>query len=352
MPGFDYSKWDKLELSDDEDSHPGAQFIEADSLRRIKRHSHQEKALQRKQKELEIKKQAERDEEAKRSLELQLGSASASDADEVRAKLKDLEVKAAEREDAMQTMEREATFDAEEFCQDAWSHSLVGKACSSDSYQNMDYDEFVAAHKKIMDKYIGSVRSNDDNMSFMEENTFLLHEHALGYMLLEALDRGMKEQYKAMRRIVKQKFHIKSLLDFAETTKKDARSAVRPFFKRLSDDEEVAKDYEQSFETLYEKLVERAKEKVKEEAAAAEMDAEELSREDRLGPGGLDPVEVFETLPMPMQEAYQNQDVQAMRDFVDQLPLDQARLHMRRMVDSGLWVPEPGSDPGIALRDD
>ena len=35
--GFDYSKWDKLELSDDEDDHPGAQFIEANTLRRIKR---------------------------------------------------------------------------------------------------------------------------------------------------------------------------------------------------------------------------------------------------------------------------------------------------------------------------
>ena len=38
--GFDYSKWDKLELSDDEDDHPGAQFIEANTLRRIKRQSH------------------------------------------------------------------------------------------------------------------------------------------------------------------------------------------------------------------------------------------------------------------------------------------------------------------------
>ena len=32
--GFDYSKWDKLELSDDEDTHPGAKFIEEQTLRR------------------------------------------------------------------------------------------------------------------------------------------------------------------------------------------------------------------------------------------------------------------------------------------------------------------------------
>ena len=43
MPGFDYSKWDNLELSDDEDHHPGAQFIEANTLRRIKREAHENK---------------------------------------------------------------------------------------------------------------------------------------------------------------------------------------------------------------------------------------------------------------------------------------------------------------------
>ena len=42
MPGgFNYSRWDKLELSDDEDTHPGAQFIEKNTLRRIKRESHE-----------------------------------------------------------------------------------------------------------------------------------------------------------------------------------------------------------------------------------------------------------------------------------------------------------------------
>ena len=48
MPsGFDYSKWDKLELSDDEDDHPGAKFIEENTLRRIKRESHERQEAER-----------------------------------------------------------------------------------------------------------------------------------------------------------------------------------------------------------------------------------------------------------------------------------------------------------------
>lgn len=34
----------------------------------------------------------------------------------------------------------------------------------------------------------------------------------------------------------------------------------------------------------------------------------ELSREERIGPGGLDPVEVFQSLPESMQEAFESQD--------------------------------------------
>ena len=40
---------------------------------------------------------------------------------------------------------------------------------------------------------------------------------------------------------------------------------------------------------------------------------EELSREERLGPGGLDPVEVFGTLPEAMQEAFQSKEVGALQ---------------------------------------
>ena len=58
MPaGFNYSKWDKLELSDDEDTHPGAQFIEKNTLRRIKRESHEVKEHERQQKIAELRAQ-------------------------------------------------------------------------------------------------------------------------------------------------------------------------------------------------------------------------------------------------------------------------------------------------------
>jgi cell division cycle protein 37 len=209
-----------------------------------------------------------------------------------------------------------------------------------------------------------------------------------------------------MKRVVKQKYHIKSLLDFAEARARPAcacarrcslarrellcartraranpsrllalagcataaaagktniRDVVRPFFTRLSSDAGVCAEYESTFEALYDKLYERAVEKRAEReaalreaeaAAAAEADeAQPLSREERLGPGGLDPVEVFESLPEELQKAYEDKDVDALRAFINGCPTAQARDIMRKMTGSGLWVPQPGEE-GTLLREE
>ena len=50
---------------------------------------------------------------------------------------------------------------------------------------------------------------------FLSERPQLVHEHAMGYLLLRALDLGMEDKWRDMKRVVRQKFHIKSMLDFA-----------------------------------------------------------------------------------------------------------------------------------------
>ena len=58
-------------------------------------------------------------------------------------------------------------------------------------------------------------------------------------------------------------------------------------------DVEYRKGFEDELTAFKERIRRRAKEKL--EAAIAEVEEEEKSK--RIGPGGLDPVEVFETLP-------------------------------------------------------
>ncbi|KAH9580842.1 hsp90 co-chaperone Cdc37, variant 3 [Schistosoma haematobium] len=61
-------------------------------------------------------------------------------------------------------------------------------------------------------------------------------------------------------------------------------------------------------------------------------------KQKRLGPGGLDPVEVFESLPTNLQECFEKKDVELLKTVLCSMDPQQAEYHMKRCVDSGLWV--------------
>ena len=67
-----------------------------------------------------------------------------------------------------------------------------------------------------------------------------------------------------------------------------------------------------------------------------------LQKGEQLGPGGLDPAEVFETLPRVMQEAFGSREVEELKKALTSMPADDAQYHMKRCIDSGLWDPAGG----------
>ena len=83
---------------------------------------------------------------------------------------------------------------------------------------------------------------------------------------------------------------------------------------------------------------ERARE-AREKGAEAEdaVDISEIPLEERLGPGGLDPLEVFESLPVSMQEAFESRQKEALEEALRSMPVEEAEYHMKRCIDSGLW---------------
>ena len=86
---------------------------------------------------------------------------------------------------------------------------------------------------------------------------------------------------------------------------KEELNEISPNFHRRIQvaDPEYKKAFNDELEAFKERIRARAKEKIKEQME--EMEEEE--RQQRLGPGGLDPVEVFETLPKVLQECFESQ---------------------------------------------
>lgn len=62
-------------------------------------------------------------------------------------------------------------------------------------------------------------------------------------------------------------------------------------------------------------------------------------REKRLGPGGLDPVEVFASLPVELQECFEKKDIQLLQDTFAKMDPHLAEKYLKDCIDSGMWLP-------------
>mmetsp|Transcript_50408 Transcript_50408/g.64624 ORF Transcript_50408/g.64624 Transcript_50408/m.64624 type:complete len:159 (+) Transcript_50408:997-1473(+) len=150
-----------------------------------------------------------------------------------------------------------------------------------------------------------------------------------------------------MKLVARQSQILSHITELAVSLKRPPRDVVIPFFRRISEPEH-GNSFKEAVDLFISRIQKRAIDKRKEmdEAAARkkelglEEEEVELSKEERMGPGGLDPVEVFESLPVELQEAFQSQNTQSLKDALAKMPLEEAKLHMKRCEDSGLWVSE------------
>jgi hypothetical protein len=128
------SRRDKLELSDDEDTHPGAQFIEANTLRRIKRESHEVKEAERREKLAALAAEQEKEDASFAALEAKIVALSASGddaaAEQARKELWAVQKRMDEREAEVKRLEKERKFNAEEMCHVSKEKTLVGRCAA------------------------------------------------------------------------------------------------------------------------------------------------------------------------------------------------------------------------------
>jgi cell division cycle protein 37 len=140
-----------------------------------------------------------------------------------------------------------------------------------------------------------------------------------------------------MEHVAHQCIVMQFILELSKTLKYDARACVDPFFSKM---QMVNKEYKEGFyeelNSFKDRIRKRAQEKI--DAAMREVEAEE--RQARLGPGGLDPVEVFESLPEELQQCFESQNIELLQETLLKMSRQDAEHHMDRCVKSGLWVPD------------
>lgn len=335
MPGFDYSKWDKIELSDDEDDvHPN---IDKDSWFRLKHRTRVENE--------------EEDDKKRTALEHKLAKINEDlktfgEAGKGHMKAQKLQKEADDINAQLEKMEKDKKWNADNMCKTAENRSLVSESKVTPGPEPRlngeavaaGYCEFVEEHEELLEKYISMGEEDDLEKvcDFLKEHGGILlqGEHAESYLLLDCLEKEMNGDHNGMVKSARQNQFLCQLREYSRAAGRPARDGVHPIFEKLIEVEETRRHFDETVDAFIKRVEKRAVEKKK------EMDAEEETvAVGEVGPGGLSPQEVFRSLPDAMKKAFEAQDIQQLHSVIESLPVEEAKYHMKRCEDSGLWVP-------------
>lgn len=210
--------------------------------------------------------------------------------------------------------------------------------------------KFVEKNESIIQKY-GMFRRPEDSQSFLEQHPELVCEETANHLVIWCVDLVIEEKTSLMEHVAHQTISMQFILELAKSMKVDPRSCVRPFFRKYKDnDPQYMKGFQDELDAFIKRVHLRAEARVEE----AVKQYEEEERQKRLGPGGLDPVEVMESLPEELQKCFESKSTDLLKEVLLQMDPEQAQYHMKRCVDSGLWVPGAGAseEDGATAADD
>lgn len=379
MSGFNYSKWDNIELSDDEkDCHPN---IDKDSWFRMKHRARVEREEKEADEKSKLEKANAADHERIDEITQRLvDETDEADREALEEEMRDLEAGVEKREARLADMEKNKKWNVDNMCHVVEERTLIGDkkdttvtselpphlaqaqaarraategaaaaevlvGPTTETAHIESYSEFVETHDAMMEQFV-AIRSLEESKNFLHQHgDVLLQEHASSYILLSCLEEEMNGNHEKMRQVAHQSQLLSHICELAVSLKRPPRDVVVPFFRRIQEPEHLAgfKDAVAGFvDRIAKRAVDKRREMDEERARRAEQGGEEeeveLTKEERMGPGGLDPVEVFETLPESMQRAFESKDIPALQAALQEMPVEEAKYHMKRCEDSGLWV--------------
>ena len=217
------------------------------------------------------------------------------------------------------------------------------------SVSMMSYHEFTEKYADTVEQFMAFESMDRSKEFLLQHGDVLLQENASNYLLLASLEDEMNGYHEKMKLVARQSQIISNIAELAKSLKLHPGNVIHPFFQRM-ENPELFKGFMQGVNEFTQRIEVRAVQKrkemdeerareIKEQGANAEgtVDMSDIPREERLGPGGLDPLEVFETLPEVMQEAFESREKEQLEAALKSMTPEEVEYHMKRCIDSGLW---------------
>jgi len=234
---------------------------------------------------------------------------------------------------------------------DAYDVMKINKSKSSSEDASMEnLEDFMKKHRSKLETY---AIIPDDKVAdkFLQDHKEIVNHSGEGFLITLAVDKSCEGEPASLNvpLIAKRCLTVHNILASAKEANIKIDKAVEMFYKRRNH-KRISEMYTEEFEKQHSELLslikKRTKERLKEEEEEANKPLELTPEEAEeckapVGPGGLDPTEVLNSLPKEMQNAFMKGDTQILHEALAKLPEADARKYMDDCVKAGLWVRSP-----------
>ncbi|KAM6904895.1 hsp90 co-chaperone Cdc37 [Xenentodon cancila] len=354
MSRIDYSVWDHIEVSDDEDdTHPN---IDTPSLFRWRHQARVDRMEEFQKKGEDLNKglsecRRKLAETQKKIQELTVATSEDAKKELSKFQAEEKKKKKEEREwekklDQHNRDEKRMPWNVDTLSKDGFSKSIVNlkpqAAEETEEEKEQKHKTFVEKYEKQI-KHFGMLRRWDDSQKYLSDNPHLVCEETANYLVIMCIDLEVEEKHALMEQVAHQTIVMQFILELAKSLKVDPRGCFRQFFAKIKTADQ---QYQDAFNDELGSFKERVRGRAKVRIEKALKEYEEEERQKRMGPGGLDPIEVYESLPEEMQKCFDEKDIQMLQDVISKMDPTEAKIHMKKCIDSGLWVPNSKTDDG------
>ncbi|KAK6301101.1 hypothetical protein J4Q44_G00291990 [Coregonus suidteri] len=347
---IDYSVWDHIEVSDDEDeTHPN---IDTPSLFRWRHQARVEKQVAFEEKGEELERNMA---ECKRRLEevqyrvkeLEEGGQKEGAEEERKTELSKAQTEEKKYKKDQRLWEKKMEEHRREEKKMPWNVDTLSKEGFSKSVLNIKpepteeteeqkeekHQTFVEKHEKQI-KHFGMLRRWEDSQKYLSDHPYLVCEETANYLVIMCIDLEVEEKHGLMDQAAHQTIVMQFILELAKSLKIDPRGCFRQFFQKIKTADQP---YQEAFTDELESFKERVRGRAKIRIQKAMEEYEEEERQNRLGP-------VYHTLPEEMKKCFDDKDISMLQEAISKMDPMEAKVHIKRCIDSGLWVPNANTD--------
>jgi len=376
-----YRKWEDLPYeSDEDDCHPN---IEIGTWRRLKEKMRREKGIKKKVPEMHdkwnvtttnknyhidpVKPPKSSEEQKKNSDEKESSQSTNSDAppttsenppsssqQEVSATATAVDAQPAVATAVKPAAQPETSTAAAQPSSAAPAPSTDKPAVDNEPYKARSNPQtFLDEHLDTVRKF-ATTKNDGKAQRFIKKHPEIVHEAAEGFLITHAVDRAVEGAEKPeLARLSRRCLTVHNLVQSCSTQNVSPEFGVTRFYEKIESDKKLSEQYKIELNKQCEELMERIEiRRVERLAELQDVDKEDEEDEKApLGPGGLDPTEVLNSLPEAMQDSFVNSDVEGLKKVLAEMEPAQAEYHMQRCIDAGLWV-QPTDENGLNGNDD